>query len=111
MGHFSETGMTASSWSGLWNMLWIGVRGVARSDTLYRLHLVPTGQKQDFLPPRPAPSYVDQVGRSNWHIVVGRNCQDPRLVSASVLREVIACSLEEHVMYAEAALWMDEIRI
>lgn len=98
------------------SIAWLGIKGVERATSLKKLGLIPTIETQDFLPSRKEPSYTDQVGKSGWHVIVGRS-SDNRLISDPILEmlsekgEIITCAIEEHVMFAKTTCWKDGRRI
>jgi hypothetical protein len=89
-----------------YSMSWVGVRGIDRIAAYDRLGLVPTGQSGD------RNDYVTcgRAGPNGWTLVIlGR--VGHRLVKAHALQRfssgcsILACNVEEHVMFSSAELW------
>jgi hypothetical protein len=89
-----------------YSLAWLAVRGIPFEVTLDRLRLLPSGAQAEY-------AESDLSARTiagNWTLVVARRC-DHRIIAERELTtlsadcEVIACSVEEHVMYSSAELW------
>jgi hypothetical protein len=89
-----------------YSIAWVAVRGLPEEAAIARLALSPTGQLAQYA--------EEEVGGrlvpDDWFLVVARGC-DHRIIADSQLArlqvdcEVIACSVEEHVMYSSSELW------
>ena len=89
------------------SIAWLGVRGIAYDVVVERLGLMSTGELADYaerdVSARPIPD--------GWSLVVARGC-DHRIIAEQQLSklaadcEVVACSIEEHVMYSSSELWV-----
>lgn len=90
-----------------YSISWLAVRAMDRQQLLAELSLETTGERE-------AIAEADLVMAElpgDWHITLSN--RDERFVSPALLgplsrgREVIACFVEEHVMYSEARGWSD----
>ena len=95
-----------------YSIAWLAARGIAYDAVLQRLGLVQTDERADY-------AERDLTGRSlpsGWSLVVARGCEH-RIVDARTLGqlavdcEVVACSVEEHVMYSSAEFWTSGSRL
>lgn len=94
------------------SLAWVGVRGLEHERVLERLSMTATERR--------APSYgAEPCGNANangWSLIAAGRC-DHRIVAPKTLAalsvgcEVIACSIEEHVMFASTELWSNGARV
>lgn len=95
-----------------YSLAWLAVHGIPYDATLERLALGKTDEFADY-------AEQDFTGRAipnGWSVVVARGCNDriigtQQLASLSLGCDVIACSVEEHVMFSFAELWSDGQRV
>lgn len=93
------------------SLAWLAVRGLPYHVALERQGLLPTEHESDY--GEHDVSALADAGE--WSLVVARGC-DHRIISAknlatlSVNCEVIACSVEEHVMFSSSELWLNGTR-
>jgi hypothetical protein len=91
-----------------YSLSWLAFRGVSPEAAMQRLHLTDTGQTVEYA----SAPVAGQALPDGWHLVVATRCDHP-LVSPEALRllsegsEVVACSIEEHVMFSSAERWTD----
>jgi hypothetical protein len=94
-----------------YSLSWLAIRGIAYPRALELQSLRLTEQTADYAE-HPTCGMQDAGG---WSLVVARGC-DHRIVSAdnlvtlSLECEVIACSIEEHVMVSTAEHWLNGVR-
>jgi len=95
-----------------YSIAWLAAQGKAPESLFAELELRPTGKRGGY----PDHPMVGAPLDGGWHLLVARGC-DHRMISDQVLRtlsrgcRVIACSVEEHVMFSSAALWEDGRRV
>jgi hypothetical protein len=91
-----------------YSLSWLAVQGKAIEIIHQQLGLTGTGDFCDY-------GYAPVVGRqlqSGWYLMVAKGC-DHKLISDVVVQQissnssVIACSIEEHVMFSSATKWHD----
>jgi hypothetical protein len=88
------------------SLSWIAIHGVPLETVLTRLNLARTGEYAEYA--RAAVS--GQPLNRDWYLMVARGC-DHEIVRPATLAglseeaEVVACSVEEHVMFASAERW------
>ncbi len=89
-----------------YSLAWLAVRGIPYNVVLERQGLLPTEEMADY-----AEHPVSALANAGeWSLVVARRC-DHRIISGQNLAalsdncEVIACSIEEHVMYSSSEQW------
>jgi hypothetical protein len=85
---------------------WLAVKEAASKPLLRSLGLTPTGEVADY----GESLFTGRELSTGWFILVINRCeheflQPKRLESLSSVAEVIACSMEEHVMWSVAELW------
>lgn len=91
---------------------WLACRGLPFETVLSRLALRATGRHDDFARAMISTQRLDD----SWTLVVANRC-DHSIVKASSLTalsegcELIACNIEEHVMYSSAECWRDGRRL
>ena len=104
------------------SLSWIAVRGRSPEDVLATLELRPTGERSEHLPTRRVPFCWAKLG--DWVLVLsdssspwfGKRFVDESSAAERFLAElsrgceVVACFVEEHVMYTRAAAWKDGVR-
>lgn len=104
------------------SLSWTAVRGRSPEDVLTTLELRPTGERSEDLPRREAPFSWAKFG--DWVLVLsdssspwfGKRFVDESSAAERFLAElsgggeVVACFVEEHVMYSRAAAWKDGVR-
>jgi len=89
-----------------YSLAWLAVRGIPYNVALERQGLVPTEEIADHAQ-HPLSALANAGG---WSLVVARGC-DHRIISGQNLValsadcEVIACSVDEHVMYSSSEQW------
>jgi hypothetical protein len=93
------------------SLSWIAVRGIPAQAVMERTRLRPTGAKGDYA----VHGITSTVLPGDWILVVAEGC-DHRIVDRGNLEalsrgcEVVACTVEEHVMVCTAELWSDGLR-
>jgi len=91
-----------------YSLAWLAVQGKTTEIIHQQLGLSGTG---DFCDYGDAPVAGRQLP-SGWYLVVAKGC-DHKLISDVIVQQissncsVIACSVEEHVMFSSAAQWTD----
>lgn len=89
-----------------YSLSWLAVRSDSRESALDRLALYPTGARAEYA----SEPVSGQALPDGWFLVVARGC-DHRIISESALSsvsvdtEVVACSIEEHVMVSSSEGW------
>jgi hypothetical protein len=95
-----------------YSIAWLAVQGKPLESLLAELGLRPTGRAGEFADH----PMVGAAIEGGWHLLVAQGC-DHRMISDRVLMtlsrgcRVIACSVEEHVMFSGAALWENGERV
>lgn len=95
-----------------YSISWLACRPLSFEAVLSRLSLRTTGRHDEFARSMISAQQIDDA----WTLVVANRC-DHEIVKAATLAglssgsEVIACTIEEHVMYALAECWRDGHRI
>lgn len=95
-----------------YSISWLACRGLPFEGVTSRLSLSTTDRHDEF-----ARAIVSAQALDNgWHLLVANRCnhniiKTPSLAALSVGCEVIACAIEEHVMYSSAECWRDGQRI
>lgn len=95
-----------------YSIAWLAAQGKPHEALLAELNLRPTGRAGEY----PEHPMVGAALDGGWHLLVARGC-DHRMISDQVLKalsrncRVIACSIEEHVMFSSAALWENGQRV
>jgi len=90
------------------SLAWIGVKASAADDLYAQLGVSETGASGEFYGFKLAGSKAP----GGWHLVTARRCDHP-IQSAPVLSAlsagagIVACAIEEHVMYSSAAYWRE----
>lgn len=89
------------------SLAWLAVRGIPYETVLERQGLASTGSVSDY-----AEAPVSAMRWGGWTLVVARGCDhrivgDANLATLSLGCEVVACSVEEHVMHSSSQLWSD----
>lgn len=87
---------------------WLAVKGKDRQSLLDELELKATGKKGEFFDYK----LCGQTLESGEFLLITDNCDHPfqstvGLARISAYCEVIACSIEEHVMYSMATAWKE----
>jgi hypothetical protein len=91
-----------------YSLAWLAVRGKSTEIIHQQLGLAGTGSFRDY-------GDAPVVGRqlpSGWYLIVAKGCEH-KLISDGIVQRIssncsgVACSIEEHVMFASAALWID----
>lgn len=95
-----------------YSLSWLACRGLPFEAVTSRLSLRATDRHDAFS--RAAIS-AQTLGDA-WHLVIAHRCNHriitaPSLAALSAGAEVVACAIEEHVMYASAEHWRDGQRI
>jgi hypothetical protein len=90
-----------------YSLSWIAVRGRSESEIHRLLEIRKTGRRGDYNGPHPV---VGDMLRNGWYILIAQECDDliaesKTLALLSKGCEVVACSIEEHVMYSSCAFW------
>lgn len=89
-----------------YSLSWLAVRNISGESVLDRLALHPTGARAEYATEK----ISGQPLPDGWFLVVARGC-DHRIISESALSsvsvdaEVVACSIEEHVMVSSSEGW------
>jgi len=91
---------------------WLACRGLAFESVVARLGLRTTGRQNEFARERVSSQALDD----GWILVVANRCNHaivkaPSLAAVSEGCELVACNIEEHVMYASAECWRDGQRL
>jgi hypothetical protein len=91
---------------------WLAVKGKTREFVLQELGLIPSGRMHDF----GTTPFTSRALPSGWFLLVLKGCEHKfikpnSLASLSKNCQVIACSIEEHVMVSSAEQWADGARI
>jgi hypothetical protein len=91
---------------------WLAVKDVDSERLLKNLELSPTGETARF---GTAP-FTGRAMPSGWFVLVMNQCEHKfvkpeTLASLSHLADVIACSIEEHVMCSTAEFWRDGTQV
>ncbi|SHH50717.1 hypothetical protein [Massilia sp. CF038] len=94
------------------SLAWIGVRGLGYEQVLDRLALGVTEARAGYW----SAPVSGRPARDGWVIIAAIGCAhrivDPTsLATLSAGCEVVACSIEEHVMFCSAAQWSDGARV
>jgi hypothetical protein len=94
-----------------YSISWLAASASA-SDVRDLLGLCLTGEDLEF----PEAPIVGAELNNGWYLVVAARCDhrliaDPSLTLVSKRADVIACSVEEHVMYSRAAFWSGGCRV
>src|SRR5262249_27451722 len=90
------------------SLSWIAIEGTSSDLLLNQLGLSETGE-QGFMLEFPLAGLMLPSG---WYLIMAKGC-DHRMLSDQVLgslstgASVVACSVEEHVMFASATLWRE----
>lgn len=85
---------------------WVAIQSDDHSSVFEMLGVEPTGEEDEFFESK----FSGAALKNGWFLLVGQRCQN-RLVREDVLRQlsglgaVIACSIEEHVMFSSAEMW------
>jgi hypothetical protein len=94
------------------SLAWVGVQAMTAGDVQSTIGLTDTGLSghyYDF-------PIVGLAIPNNWYLLAAKSCDhairsNPILSKLSARTSVIACSIEEHVMFMSAALWRDSREI
>ncbi len=91
---------------------WLAVKDVVSEPLLQDLGLTPTGEKADY----GDTLFTGRALSTGWFILFINKydhqfVQPKTLASISIAGDVIACSIEEHVMWSSAELWHDGAQI
>src|SRR6185312_13383056 len=95
-----------------YSIAWLAAQGKQPQSLLAEFDLRPTGKAGEY----PDDPMVGAPLDGGWYLLVARGC-DHRMISDQVLKtlsrrcRVIACSIEEHVMFSGAALWENGERV
>jgi len=95
-----------------YSIAWLAAHGKPQESLHAELGLRRTGKPGEY----PDDPMVGAPLDGGWYLLVARGC-DHRMISEQVLRtlsrdcRVIACSIEEHVMFSSAALWENGRRV
>jgi len=94
------------------SLAWVGVRGLEYERVLQRLTMTPTERAAPFYSGQPCA----KVTANGWSVIAAVPCDhriiDPKTLAAlSVGCEVIACAIEEHVMFSSTELWSNGERV
>ncbi|GAB6141808.1 hypothetical protein JCM14076_25370 [Methylosoma difficile] len=95
-----------------YSLSWLSCRGLSEDTLLTRLSLKNTHQSVEYAHTATAMQPLPD----HWLLVVGKGC-DHRIIQARLLAtlsldcEVVACSIEEHVMYASSEHWCNGKRV
>lgn|SRR5208282_1031247 len=91
---------------------WLAVKDAASEFLLQMLGLTPTGEMAEYR----ESLFTGRTVSTGWFILVVNQCdhqfvRSKTLASLSTLGDVIACSVEEHVMCSTAELWRNGARV
>jgi hypothetical protein len=91
---------------------WLAVKDVGSEPLLKDLRLKPTGEMAEY----GESLFTGRSLPSGWFILVVNQCEhkfvNPEMLeSLSSLGDVVACSIEEHVMWCTAELWRNGAQI
>jgi hypothetical protein len=93
------------------SLTWVAVCGLTQPECLARLRLVATDEVDDF-------TGTELAGTpfGDWYLMVAKGCEHPIADAALLARlsqqcELLACVLEEHVMYSAVQSWRDGERL
>ena len=95
-----------------YSIAWIAFKNMNHQDVIEHLGLRSTGQKASC----GEAAFTGCELSKDWFLVVANDCDSPlvsqeSLAGLSIHCEALACSVEEHVMYASAELWKEGRRI
>ncbi|MBL8450695.1 MAG: hypothetical protein JNM32_12355 [Dechloromonas sp.] len=94
------------------SLSWLACRGPSFEVVATRLGFVPGGKRVSFL----QSPVAGRTLADGWHLLVAKRCDAP-LVKAAALAglstdcTVVACSIEEHVMFSSAEAWQHGKRL
>jgi len=89
-----------------YSIAWVAIRGTPLDQALNSTGLVDTSALAEYA----SKPFTGQDLPNGWHLLVAKGC-DSHLISDKVLAElsisgqVLACSVEEHVMFSSAEFW------
>jgi hypothetical protein len=91
---------------------WLAVKDTVSEQLLQDLGLMPTGERADY----GDALFTGRALSTGWFILFINECehqfvQPKTLASISNIGDVIACSIEEHVMWSTAELWRDGAQV
>lgn len=91
---------------------WLAVKDAVSAPLLADLGLTPTGEKADY----GKALFTGRALSTGWFILFINECdhqfvQPKSLASLSKTGDVIACSIEEHVMWSTAELWRNGAQV
>ena len=91
---------------------WLAVKGKSPEAITQELELTPTGEMTDY----GESLFTGRALSSGWFLLVINQCEhdfvkQKSLSSLSGKCEVIACSIEEHVMFCSSELWRNGVQI
>ncbi|NBD21453.1 hypothetical protein GTZ97_12340 [Aquabacterium fontiphilum] len=95
-----------------YSIAWIATRGIPLDQALIAAGLSSTSTLAEFA----SKPFTGQAMRHGWYLLVAKGCDSP-LIASKVLAElstsgeVIACAIEEHVMFSSAEFWQGGHRI
>lgn len=94
-----------------YSISWLACRGLAASTAYRRLGLTETARTAEYA----CAKFTAHELPDGWHLIVAGRCDHtmvraPSLATLSVGGEVVACSIEEHVMVCSAEHWRDGTR-
>jgi hypothetical protein len=95
-----------------YSLAWLAAQGKPPQSLFAELDLRRTGKPSEY----PDDPLVGAPLDGGWYLLVARGC-DHRMIGEQFLKtlsrrcRVIACSIEEHVMYSGAALWENGERV
>jgi len=95
-----------------YSIAWLAAQGRPPQSLLAELGRRPTGKAGEY----PDDPMVGAPLAGGWYLLAARGC-DHRMIGDQVLKtlsrrcRVIACSIEEHVMFSSAALWENGERV
>lgn len=91
-----------------YSIAWVAIRGTPLDQALIAAGLSGTSTLAEFA----SKPFTGQALQNGWYLLVAKGCDSP-LIASKVLAElssngqVIACSIEEHVMFSSAEFWQD----
>ena len=89
-----------------YSIAWVAIRGTPLDQALIATGLSGTSRLAEFA----SKPFTGQALQNGWYLLVAKGCDSP-LIASNVLAElssngqVVACSIEEHVMFSSAEFW------
>lgn len=95
-----------------WAISWLAVKEKSREALIHELGLTPTGETADY----GESMFTGRLLPSEWFLLVINQCEHKFVSSKSLAVlskncEIVACSIEEHVMVCTSELWRDGAQV